>query len=185
MLSNSAVNRTIILEDKRSGARVFRVLIQCVMLTVITGLSARVRFYMPFTPVPVTGQVFGVLLSGLMLGSLGSMSQLLYLVLGLSGVNWFVVGPIGPTGGYLVGFLLAPLVIGWIRRATGRTAPALAAGIAAIYLPGMIQFMAFTGASIRETVRLSVLPFVPFDLGKAFLAAVSARVLTGRFAHRD
>ncbi|MGQ9615097.1 MAG: biotin transporter BioY [Spirochaetota bacterium] len=82
-----------------------------ILFAIFTGLCAQLRFYLPFTPVPVTGQVFAVLLAGVFLGKLfGPLSQIFYVTLGLAGIPWFVVGPIGPTGGYIVGFIIAPWI---------------------------------------------------------------------------
>lgn len=82
-----------------------------ILFAIFTGLCAQLRFYFPYTPVPVTGQVFAVLLAGVFLGKLfGPLSQIFYVTLGLAGIPWFVVGPIGPTGGYIVGFIIAPWI---------------------------------------------------------------------------
>src|SRR3989304_2444815 len=86
----------------------------------LTGLVAQVRFYLPYTPVPVTGQVFAVLLSGVILGKwYGGLSQGLYAGIGAAGIPWFngLKGGLdvlsGVTGGYIIGFIAAALVIGW------------------------------------------------------------------------
>lgn len=159
------------------------------LFAIITGLFAQLRFYLPFTPVPFTGQVFAVLLSGLVLGGgAGSLSQLLYVLLGLAGVPWFVVGPFSLTGGYLVGFVVAPLVMGTLRyRVCGKMrgfglASALAAGVLTINLFGALHFTIYMGASLPETFRHAFFPFIPFDLGKAAAAAMASRLLgDGRF----
>jgi biotin transport system substrate-specific component len=147
-----------------------------------TGLCSRLRIYLPFTPVPVTGQVFAVLLSGIVLGKgFGALSQLLYVGLGLLGIPWFVIGPIGPTGGYIVGFITAPYLLGMLleKRREGRgnigifyTFFAATCGVLLIYLFGVVHFMIFTGMGFAKTLALAVLPFIPFDLIKA--AAVTA-----------
>jgi biotin transport system substrate-specific component len=160
-----------------------------------TGLCAQLRFYLPFTPVPVTGQVFAVLLSGVVLGKkYGPLSQGLYLLLGISGVPWFAIGPVGPTGGYIVGFIVAPFLIALLRERAGerqgdpisRRKPGLSfinmlfimsAGVGVIYILGLIQFSIFTHTPLHRAVRYSVLPFIPFDLGKALLAASLARLI--------
>lgn len=163
-----------------------------------TGLCAQLRFYLPFTPVPVTGQVFAVLLSGLLLGKkYGPLSQVFYLLLGVAGIPWFVVGPIGPTGGYIVGFITAPFLIGELfERASLRhrnahtvglsnrknitvpyvkTLGIMLAGIALIYMLGLIQFSIYTQTGPVRSIKYAVLPFIPFDAAKAVLAATVAR----------
>ena len=158
-----------------------------------TGLFAQLRLYLPFTPVPVTGQVFAVLLSGLLLGKkYGPLSQVFYLTLGMAGIPWFVIGPIGPTGGYIVGFIVAPFIIGELMerehvRSTGSTKVDAAsftkvfsialAGVAAIYVLGLIQFTIYTQTGLIRSIRYAVLPFIPFDILKAALAAATVRTL--------
>ena len=163
-----------------------------------TGLCAQLRFYLPFTPVPVTGQVFAVLLSGIILGKkYGPLSQAFYLLLGMAGIPWFVIGPIGPTGGYIVGFITAPFLIGeLLERARLRqgdsntkgrkndthipvsyveTLGIVFSGVALIYVLGLIQFSIFTQTGLIRSIKYAVLPFIPFDAAKAVLAAAAAR----------
>lgn len=94
-----------------------------VFFAIATAIGAQIRIPLPFTPVPVTGQTFFVLLSGLTLGSrLGGTTQLLYLLLGITGLPFFSSGKggwsilAGPTGGYLVGFVLAAWLAGYFPR---------------------------------------------------------------------
>jgi biotin transport system substrate-specific component len=167
------------------------------LFALFTGICAQLRLYLPFTPVPVTGQVFAVLLSGVVLGKkYGPLSQLFYLLFGIVGVPWFVIGPIGPTGGYIVGFIVAPYLIGELyERSRSRGKPTessgphtvawfetmaiMLAGIAVIYLLGLVQFSMFTGTGPLESIRYAVLPFIPFDVAKTLLAAAVARTLIG------
>ena len=85
----------------------------------LTGLLAQVRFYLPGTPVPVTGQVFGVFLAGILLGKWGGVSQCMYVGLGAAGLPWFVgfngglAYLAGPTGGYIIGFIFAAFFLGY------------------------------------------------------------------------
>lgn len=143
----------------------------------ITGLSAQLRFYLPFTPVPVTGQVLAVLLSGILLGKeFGSLSQVFYISFGFLGVPWFAVYPLVPTGGYLLGFIAAPFVIGLILEKRTKTTNmaiflSLIAGVLTIYLFGFLLFAVFTQKGIADSFRLAVLPFIPFDIAKAIIAA--------------
>ncbi len=148
------------------------------LFALFTGLLSRARFFLPFTPVPVTGQVFAVLLAGLLLGKVfGPLSQAFYVGLGLLGVEWFSLFPLVPTGGYLLGFIAAPYAVSFIieRAKTTdffRTMAALFAGVLLIYLFGFSFFIAVTGTAPVMSLRLTVLPFIPFDLGKAVLAAL-------------
>ena len=156
----------------------------------ITGACAKLRFYLPFTPVPVTGQVFAVLVCGAILGKeYGALSQIFYISFGLMGIPWFVVGPIGPTGGYLVGFILAPYIIGSIIekfKSPGflTTTFAMLSGVFVIYLFGLIQFSLFMQRGIVESFPLAVIPFIPFDIIKAIAAAGSAIVFLRKMGYR-
>ena len=82
---------------------------------------AQVEIPLPFTPVPITGQTFGVLLVGAALGSKrGALSLVSYLSMGVLGLPFFAGGAhgwdivIGATGGYLIGFVIAAYVIGLV-----------------------------------------------------------------------
>lgn len=83
----------------------------------LTGLAAQISVPVHGSPVPVTGQTFGVLLVGAALGARrGAASMALYLVAGFVGVPWFAGGTAGSihlsTLGYLVGFILAGALVG-------------------------------------------------------------------------
>src|SRR5260221_4981286 len=94
----------------------------------LISLAAQIRIPLPFSPVPVTGQTFAVLLVAAALGRLGIASVLAYLAEGALGLPVFAGGATGlaymggPTGGYLVGFVLAAVIVGaaaereWDRR---------------------------------------------------------------------
>lgn len=150
----------------------------------VTGLLAQVRFHLPGTPVPVTGQVFAVLLAGVLLGHIyGGLSQVFYVLLGAVGLPWYAgltggaAALAGPSGGYLVGFVLAAELIGFatdryesVRRYLPQVVLMLA-GVAVIYLCGFVQFVAVTGMDLRAAFMASVAVFVPIDVVKALLAA--------------
>ncbi|MBU4221262.1 MAG: biotin transporter BioY, partial [Euryarchaeota archaeon] len=162
----------------------------------LTGLLAQVRFYLPFTPVPVTGQVFAVLLAGVILGKLyGGLSQGLYAGIGAAGLPWFsgMTGGIdilsGVTGGYVVGFIAAALVIGWFtdRYVRSRSYIGLFTimllGIALIYLFGVVQLSLVLGVNAQKAFELGALPFIGVDVYKALIAAAIAAAVTPRTAY--
>ena len=151
----------------------------------VTGLLAQVRFYLPFTPVPVTGQVLGVLLSGVICGGVfGSVSQAIYVGLGMAGVPWFAHASAGswaifvsPTGGYLIGFILAPLLIGrftdkyiGVRTFFGQL-KFMTLGVGVIYLCGAIVLGTVLRTGFLDAIVKGVLPFIAVDLLKAAAAA--------------
>src|SRR5689334_22502878 len=109
---------TITLDRNRITARG---LIASLGFAGLTAICAQMAFRLPWTPVPVTLQVFAVLMSGLMLGrKLGALAQLEYLVIGLMGAPvfaGFTGGPaalLGPSGGYLPGFVLGAYFAGLV-----------------------------------------------------------------------
>jgi biotin transport system substrate-specific component len=146
--------------------------------------AAQVRVPLPFTPVPLSGQTFAVLLVGAGLGlRRGALATALYLLIGLLGAPVFVGGGsgmghlLGATGGYLVGFVVAAALLGWLaeRRAERHFLPAagaMAIATLAIYVFGVAGLMLVTGASVSQAIALGVLPFVFGDALKALLAAV-------------
>ncbi len=159
----------------------------------LTGLSAQVGFVLPFTPVPVTGQVFGVLLASSVLGRrLGPASQIAYVGLGAVGVPWFAPSPgnpwftsggiakvLGVTGGYLLGFIVASVVIGWVldrglrRRSFSANLLVLLLGVGIIYAIGAAQLSVLLGTDLPTTLLLGVVPFLPGDILKALLASTA------------
>lgn len=154
-----------------------------VMGTALTALAAQVSLPIPGSPVPVTGQTFAVLLTAAALGpARGVASQVLYLALGAIGLPVFTQGShgmhviLGATGGYLVGFLLAALIMGvGSRRGTDRSAPrelfALLLASAAIYVCGVTWLSVATGMSLSAAVSVGLVPFLVGDALKAALAA--------------
>lgn len=150
----------------------------------ITALAAQIRIPLPFTPVPITGQTFAVLLTGAALGwKLGGAGQLLYLAVGALGAPVFTDSSggveviTGATGGYLVGFVLAAALVG--RMAEGRQDrtfsemfTAFILGSAVIYIFGVTGLMAATGWPVAEAVEKGVVPFLLGDLIKAAAAGL-------------
>lgn len=164
-------------------------LLPLVFATLLTAVTARITIPLPFTPVPITLQVLAVILTGLILGSrLGAAGQLLYLAAILIGAPLSAAGLGGPaafmtpTVGYLVAFVPAAFVAGWIsERANGPGQAGLRdnllAGMAAVgvvYLCGAGWLAVLTG-DVRAAVTQGVLPFIGVDVAKAVVAALAAR----------
>jgi len=157
----------------------------------LTGLLAQVRLPLPFSPVPVTGQTFAVLLAGVMLGRWwGGASMAFYVGLGIIGVPWFTgwASGLGATGGYLFGFILAALFLGYVidknigsLRMANLVGLMLFANYVLIYVPGVIWLAAWlhyvTGQSVTlaSVLVLGAAPFVVGDVIKAIAAAAVAR----------
>jgi biotin transport system substrate-specific component len=176
--------RTLLLPDvSLRGRLLLRDLGLMVLFSLLTAASARIAFPLPFTPVPVTGQTFGVLLTGALLGGWrGCGAMLLYLAEGLAGLPVFAPGNltgmaalVGPTGGYLIAFPLAALVVGLLAergwdRTPARALAAMAAGSAVIYLFGAACLARFVGGPVAAVAQ-GILPFLAGDALKAALAA--------------
>jgi biotin transport system substrate-specific component len=157
----------------------------------LIALTANFTILIPGSPVPLTGQTFSVLLVGGALGMRrGVLATSLYLVLGFflpvyaehaSGISRIATVDsgtlvLGPTGGYLIGFVIASGVVGrlaelgWDRRLAGAVA-AMAIGNVIIYVFGLPWLMAATGMNLADTIQAGLTPFLITDLVKLALAA--------------
>ena len=145
--------------------------------------AAQVSIPLPFTPVPITGQTFAVVLVGAGLGTLrGSASGLLYLLGGLAGAPFYAHGAhgwaelSGATGGYLIAFPLAAALVGrlaekgWDRRFSSAVG-AMLTGNLLIYLIGLPWLAASLHTGLEKTLEFGLYPFVPGDVLKVYLAA--------------
>jgi len=151
--------------------------------SLLTALAARIAIPVPWSPVPITGQTFAVLLSGAVLGARrGFAAQLLYLAEGAAGLPVFAGGAagaavlLGPTGGYLLAFPFAAALTGalaaqgWDRRFV-TTAAAMLLGSAVIFALGLALLSRFIPSG--RLLAAGLLPFLPGDLIKATLAAIA------------
>lgn len=146
----------------------------------LIGLAAQVSIRLPWTPVPITGQTFAVLLVAAGVGLWrGLAATSVYAVAGLVGLPWFAGGAagfVGATFGYILGFALAAAVVGWLAehgwtRSGRRTFAAMIAGDAAIYLTGVPWLKASLHLSWATALSLGLTPFLIGDLLKAVLAS--------------
>ncbi|MFC2021742.1 biotin transporter BioY [Chloroflexota bacterium] len=169
----------------------------------VIGLAAQTRLPLPWTPIPITGQTFAVLLAGVLLGRWwGGMSLLFYAGLGAAGVPWFNgwgggIGHLaGPTGGYIIGFILAALFLGhytdkYIRSRSffSMLGLMLFANFALIYIPGLLQLHLWlnlvSGKAIgfSQILTMGLVPFIVGDVIKAIAAAAVARGITPKQAY--
>jgi biotin transport system substrate-specific component len=152
------------------------------VFVILTSLGAFVRIPLPFTPVPITLQTFFVLLCGAFLGGkLGVTSQLSYILLGALGLPIFTGAGsgwsylFGPTGGYILGFILATLFIGrFIKYAQNNLISILAVlclGDLILLCCGVVWLRVILGLSLRKLLFIGFLPFIPGDLLKALVAS--------------
>lgn len=149
--------------------------------SLITALCAQIAIWIGL--IPITGQTLGVLLSGALLGSRrGALSQVVYLGWGAMGLPVFASGfsgipyMLGPTGGFLMGFVVAAFVVGllteqgWDRR-FWTAAAAMLVGNIVLYLFGLLWLTRFVPAN--QVLAVGLYPFIPGDLIKLVLAAVA------------
>jgi len=152
----------------------------------LTGLGANLKIYLPFTPVPVTGQSFFVLLSAVAIGKYAGLSQIIYASLGAFdafGLPWFAAAKqplkfdygniiFGPTAGYIAGFIIAAFVLGWLidnslsSRSLWYQISLISFGTAIIYASGAYWLSIAAKMSLKTAILKGVLPFLPGDVVK-------------------
>ena len=172
-------------------------------VAILTGLLAQLRFYLPWSPVPLTGQTFGALLAGMMLGTWwGGISMALHVGLGAAGVPWFQGWSggwaylAGPTGGYIVGFILAALFLGYFTDKFVRSRSfsvmfglMLFANFILIYGPGLLQLNLWltnvkgTPVDFGQLMTMGAIPFIAGDITKAVIAAMIVRGIMPKKAY--
>lgn len=158
----------------------------------LTGLAAQVSIPLGFTPVPLTLQTFAVLTTGAALGARRALASIaLYAVAGVAGVPWFAGGQSGLGGasfGYVLGFVLAAVVVGAIAdrgatRSSLRTLVAFVVGSALVYAVGVPWLAASLGVGLGKALSLGATPFLAGDAIKA-LAAAGVLPLTWKLVER-
>ena len=156
----------------------------------LTALAAKVQ--VPMWPVPLTLQTAAVLLAGLVLGPVaGAASQAVYLGLGLAGAPVFagpVAGPgylLLPTAGYLLSFVPAAAVAGYIagpvgRRGLGRLVAGVALATAVVFMIGVSWLAVAQNLGYASAFQVGLVPFAPGAVFKGILVVSIARLLNGR-----
>ncbi len=150
--------------------------------SLLIGLCAHIKVWLPFSPVPVTGQTFAVLMLAALLGARrGCLAVLAYIIEGAAGLPVFAVGVgpavlLGPTGGYLFGFIPAAYITGrlaekgWDRR-FGTTVLAMVFGNLVIYSFGLLWLCCRLRFN-TTVLTLGLYPFIVGDLVKIILATI-------------
>ena len=154
-----------------------------VAASLVTAAAAQVAIPLPWTPVPITGQTFAVLLTGLVLGPRRAfLAQMLYLAEGAAGLPFFAGGAagmlrlVGPSGGYLIAFPFAALLTGLLAERGWDRRPftmflAMLLGSSVIFALGLAQLSRFVPAS--QLLAAGLLPFIGGDLIKTALATIA------------
>lgn len=174
----------------------------------VTGVLAQVRIYLPWSPVPITGQTFAVLFSAVMLGKWwGGISQSIYVGIGLAGIPWFAPKtgmPIfsnggisvlfGPTGGYLIGFIIAAFFLGYFmdryirsRNFLSMFSLMLFANFIIIFGLGLLQLYSWQSATgsyqgLWQLLMIGLIPFIIGDSIKLAGAAALTKMITPKTA---
>ena len=169
--------------------------VRIVAATILLALCAHIVIPLPWTPVPITGQTFGVLLVAVLLGARrGALAVILYLLEGAAGLPVFqplgapgVLRFVGPTGGYLMSYPFAAYVTGWMSARASSAAShltnavrgallagALVAGELVIFFGGCAWLASGIHLGWRQALTLGALPFLPGELVK--MALITAAV---------
>ncbi len=165
-----------------SSNQLLRAALLAILGSALVAICAQVSI--PMVPVPMTLQTLAVLLIGGAYGSrLGAATLALYALEGAMGIPVFAefkAGPaivMGPTGGYIVGFIAAAGLVGFLaERGFDRTVvkmfAAMLLGAAVLYIPGLAWLATFVGG-FAKAVEYGLTPFIAGDLVKAALAALA------------
>jgi len=157
------------------------------LFAILTGIGAFITI--PIGPVPITMQtLFTYLAGGVLGGRWGALSQVIYIILGLIGIPFFAGGEagigvlVGPTGGYLIGFVVGAYVTGRLiefRRTSSFVwiLFSMVIGTLVIYTLGIIQLSLWLKVCLEKAILIGVLPFIIGDSLKMLLATyITVRV---------
>lgn len=166
-------------------------IILCALFAALTAVCSGISIPLPFTPIPLNLATLSVFLAGGLLGSKwGAISQIVYVLLGAIGLPVFhgFTGGFGiiagPTGGYIIGYIAAAFLIGYILEkfflSKGATSAkiyiqciiAMVAGILVCYFLGTLWFMKLTHTSLLPALLSCVIPFLLGDAIKILIGAL-------------
>ena len=153
-------------------------------------VGAYIEIPIPASPVPITLQTLFVLLAGAILGARwGTLSVIVYFLLGIAGLPVFSGGSsglgmiFGPTGGFLIGFIFGTFAIGYVSDRFGTEKISLnivsmLAGLFIIYVFGILQLMNVADLSLSQAIALGIIPYLP----GAIIKLVTAAVISSRYS---
>ncbi len=170
-----------------NNSRNLKKVILAALMAAVTVVCTWINVPLPFTPVPINMAVLAVFLSGGLLGAYyGLISQAVYIMCGLIGLpvfSGFRGGPsvlVGPTGGYIVGYLVCSFIVGLlIKESTSiiKIVVSLIIGLAACYALGTIWFVYSSETTLWGGLVSCVFPFIPGDIIKIILATILIKKL--------
>lgn len=159
------------------------------IFSALTAILAQISIPLPFTPVPITFQILAVYISSIILGSkLGTLSQIIYVLLGAVGIPVFanfsggLHSIVGPTGGYIISYPIIAFIIGKLSEKElpfVTTILGLLFSLLVCYSMGVLQLSFVTKITIQKAVAAGALPFIPLDIVKiiiAYLIGIKVRV---------
>lgn len=164
------------------------------VMAISIGALAQIRVFLPWTPVPIVMTQLGVITSAYIMGrKWGIVPVLMYVLAGMLGMPWFsgfgsgIGYLLGPTGGYLIGFILSGWFISYIvntYKSERKIVPLL--GIIAvsqliiIYIPGLLQLNFWAQATTGEALgfqKLMMMGFMPFLLGDLIKTVIGSLII--------
>ncbi|HKW88866.1 MAG TPA: biotin transporter BioY [Candidatus Acidoferrales bacterium] len=186
--SQTRLRATVLADQIFAGESLLHDAIRVVVANILLILCAHIIVPLPRTPVPITGQTFGVLLIAALLGSRRSaLVMLMYLAEGISGLPVFapiglpgVFHFFGPTAGYLLSYPVVAFLLGWlVERGAGRTLfrllGALILGGAIILASGCAWLAVAMHLGWTRAFFAGVAPFLPGDALKTVLVLAAVR----------
>jgi len=169
----------------------------------LMAILAQIRIVLPWTPVPITGSTFGAIFAGVLLGNVwGGISVLIYITLGAIGAPIFAgfkggaAVLLGPTAGYLIGFVVAAFLIGYITDNYEKSrkflplfglmliSSAIILAMGSAYLSIWVSAVKGQGSSLSEILWMGFIPFIPGDIIKSFIAASIAASITPKESYK-
>lgn len=165
-------------------------LVLCALFAALTAVLSQIAI--PIGPVPINLATLSIFLAGAILGAkYGALSQFVYMLLGAVGLPVFAGFSggfhiiVGPTGGYIIGYIVAAWAVGFLSSKFGKSVLGLIgsmiAGLVLCYLLGTVWFMIVTKTGVWASLTMCVFPFLIGDAVKIALATVIAPQLRKAF----
>lgn len=160
------------------------------LFAALTAIFSQISIPLPFSPIPINLALLSVFIAGGLLGGVkGSISQFVYVILGAIGLPVFANFSgglsvlVGPTGGYIFGYILCSIIIGGLLKKFGRSllsiSLSLILGLIGCYTLGTLWFMFITGNTLYPSLILCVFPFIIGDVFKIILGVFLIKRLEG------
>ncbi|MDD3767116.1 MAG: biotin transporter BioY [Eubacteriales bacterium] len=157
------------------------------VFTAVMIICSQISINIPISPVPITLSIFAVFLSTVLLGfKKGTLVQVVYVTLGICGApvfNGFSGGfakVFGPTGGYIVSYIIMALVMGYLiekskRPSKLKISAILTLGLLICYVFGTVWLSILLKMPFLNALKIGVLPYIPLDMIKIAVAAPLAQ----------